>query len=67
MENDSILILRICQHTCRLVAAVFRSGHPVHVKYLLHARRAGVSCELYSCDLLVWKKWVKVVHGEKKF
>ena len=52
MKNDSIL-LRICQHTCRLVAAVFRSGHPVHVKYLLHARRAGVSCELCSCDLSV--------------
>jgi hypothetical protein len=53
MENDSILILRICQHTCRLVAAVFRSGHPVHVKHLLHARRAGVSRELCSCDLSV--------------
>ena len=52
MENDSIF-LRIYQHTCRLVAAVFRSGHPVHVKYLLHARRAGISCELCSCDLSV--------------
>ena len=52
MDNGSIL-LRICQHTCRLVAAVFRFGHPVHVKYLLHARRAGVNCELCSCDLSV--------------
>jgi hypothetical protein len=52
MENDSIF-LRICQHTCRFVAAVFHSGHPVHVKYLLHTRRAGVSCELSSCDLSV--------------
>jgi hypothetical protein len=52
MENDSIL-LRICQHTCRLVAAVFRSGHDVHVKHVRHARRAGVSCELCSCDLSV--------------
>ena len=52
MDNDSFL-LRICQHTCRLVAAVFRSGHPVHVKYLLYERRAGVSCELCSCDLSV--------------
>jgi hypothetical protein len=42
LENDSIL-LRICQHTCRLVAAVFSSGHPVHVKYLLRACRVGVS------------------------
>ena len=53
MENDRILILRICQHTCRLVAAVFSSGHPVHVKYLLRACRVGVSCELCSCDLSV--------------
>ena len=52
MENDNIL-LRICQHTCRLVAEVFRSGLPVHVKYLLHARRACVSCDLCSCDLSV--------------
>ena len=52
MENGSIF-LKICQHTCRLVAAVFRSDHPVHVKYLLHARRAGISCELCSCDLSV--------------
>jgi len=49
MEKDSIL-LRICQHTCRLVAAVFRSGHHIHVKYLLHARRAGVSCALVTCQ-----------------
>ena len=48
-----VSFLKICQHTCRFVAAVFRSGHPVHVKYLLHARRAGVSCELCSCDLSV--------------
>jgi hypothetical protein len=41
MENDSIFF-KICQHTCRLVVAVFRSGYLVHVNYLLHARRAGV-------------------------
>ena len=37
---------------------MFRSGHPVHVKYLLHARRAGVSCELCSCDLSVVGVWL---------
>ena len=54
MKNDTgSILLRICQHTCRLVAAVFRFGYLVHVKYLLHARRAGVivvSCALVTCQ-----------------